>query len=234
MNDLEGIILSDLADTFGSDKGIRHPQALNYMPLYARYFAAHNLSRTTVRRVLEIGTNTGASVRMWAEYFTNAEVHGLDITRRFEIETRLRHPRIKTHMVDQGNRKNLGEFMKQFALGTFDLIVDDGSHEQSDQQVSLGVLFQYLKPDGLYVIEDLITGQNWWDSNTYNKHRVTPTRDLMMQLEEHQKNAKLVGSAMTQDEIRFLLSSMNYCDFRTSNTIIYQRHHPEIAFIGRV
>lgn len=233
MSDLIGIVLADLADKFGSDKGVRHPQALNYMPLYASYIAAHGLSRTTVKRVLEIGTNTGASVRMWAEYFINAEVHGLDVTRNYEIKERLEHPRIQAHIVNQGDREKLSEFMKRFEPGSFDLIVDDGSHDQSDQQVSLGVLFPYLKPDGLYVIEDLITGQNWWDGKTYNKCGVTPTRDLMLQLEEHQRRAKLKGSAMTEDEIKFLLEEINYCDFRQADKIIYGKHHPEIAFIGR-
>jgi hypothetical protein len=49
----------------------------------------------------------------------------------------------------------------------FDYIVDDGHHYQEHQQVSLGVLFEHVKPGGYYIIEDvasmdtLLKGKYW-------------------------------------------------------------------------
>ena len=37
----------------------------------------------------------------------------------------------------------------------FNLVVEDGSHKQRDQQMLLGLLFPLVSPRGYYVIEDL-------------------------------------------------------------------------------
>jgi SAM-dependent methyltransferase len=37
----------------------------------------------------------------------------------------------------------------------FDIIIDDGSHRHDHQQKTLSALFKFLKPGGLYIIEDL-------------------------------------------------------------------------------
>ncbi|NUS99514.1 MAG: hypothetical protein HOP96_00885, partial [Sphingomonas sp.] len=39
--------------------------------------------------------------------------------------------------------------------GGFDIVIDDGSHASDDQQTSLGSLFPFVAPGGLYIIEDL-------------------------------------------------------------------------------
>ena len=51
-------------------------QLHNYVPLFVRHFEP---CRTTVRRVLEIGVEAGTSLRMWRDYFPNAEIWGFDI-----------------------------------------------------------------------------------------------------------------------------------------------------------
>lgn len=51
--------------------------------------------------------------------------------------------------------RGLGWFIDQVEDDLlFDIIVDDGSHRQSDHQISLGYLFKQLKPGGVYIIED--------------------------------------------------------------------------------
>ena len=37
---------------------------------------------------------------------------------------------------------------------TFDLIIDDGSHNLSDILISIKIFFKHLKQKGLYIIED--------------------------------------------------------------------------------
>src|SRR5438067_9360832 len=68
-----------LARKYGTDKGGWHMLAgdtcHNYTPTYHHMFGTRRLS---VRNVLEIGVNYGPSLRMWEEYFPNADIYGLD------------------------------------------------------------------------------------------------------------------------------------------------------------
>lgn len=235
MSDLDGIELTALADQFGSDKGVAHPNGLNYMPLYAQYLARHGFDRLQSLRILEIGTNRGASLRTWAEYFPNAFVYGLDITRQYEVAELLAHPNIRTALANQGDREALrSAFKNAFYLDEgdrFDLIIDDGSHEQSDQQISLGYLFtHWLRAGGLYVVEDLITGENWWNGSVYNRKGIVPTRNILQIM---QQTGDLESPVMMTHESDFVRLNHNYCEYRLADRVIYQQHKPQIAFIGK-
>ena len=50
---------------------------------------------------------------------------------------------------------------------TFDLIVDDGSHDVGHQQLTFGKLFRLLKPNGIYIIEDMCTSYFKEGENLY-------------------------------------------------------------------
>jgi len=215
--------LVELAVQYGSDKA-----QLGYMPLYEEHFQRFGLSADNVRNILEIGTNKGSSLRIWAEFFPNAQVHGIDITRQYEIASNLDHPRINTHLLNQGSKSELEAFVDHVVKDTkFDIIIDDGSHDQYDQQLSLSMLFGSLRNGGLYVVEDIITGENWWDSNLYNKRRIRPTRTIMQEFEQ---TGRLPEGFLNGKEIE---AQTAYCEYRESSVVIYERHHPQIAFIGK-
>lgn len=211
-----------------------------YLPLYLEHFKRAGLERDAQLKILEIGTNKGSSVRMWTEYFENAMVYGLDITRTYELPGMLDNERLQTAIADQGDRTKLFEALRysfglvppwiQGARPSFDIIIDDGSHEQTHQQVSWGYLFQWLKPGGLYIIEDLITGENWWDSDTYNRSRITPTREILQKLEQ---TGYLESPVMTEEEREHIQATYAYCNYRESSAVIYTAHHPQIAFVGK-
>ena len=105
------------------------------------------LSRRIPYRLLEIGVQTGNSLRMWADAFGDSEIVGLDIVRP------------NTHMPNnvkmiEGNQSDVALLE---SLGNFDVIIDDGSHMTSHQQKSFEVLWPQLNAGGIYVIEDLET-----------------------------------------------------------------------------
>lgn len=117
----------------------------------------------TVRKVLEIGIGyngllaetyeNGASLRMWAEYFPDAEIYGLDI----RPDALVNEGRIHSVQCDQEKIASL--LAARDAIGTgFDLIVDDGSHQPEHQILSACVLWPCVAPRGRYVIEDV------WDA----------------------------------------------------------------------
>jgi predicted O-methyltransferase YrrM len=231
--------LNALAQQWGSDKGSadrdQRLQALRYMDYYAEYFARHFARPEKVKSVLEIGTNTGASLRIWAEFFPNADVLGVDVTRQYEVAERLDHPRISTHIVEPGRADSSSKAVKwaeHLGHNSFDIIIDDGSHDQYDQQDSLGFLFPYLSRGGLYVIEDIITGEPWWDGNLYNRNKMRPTRDLIRQLEglDPPSDGPL---GLSETQLEYVVKNAEYFNYRETPAIIYERHHPQIAFIGK-
>lgn len=149
--------LCELADKYQTDKGgvsttyggcpgdTCHTYTKAYEKLLGEY-------RHTAMRVLEIGVNAGGSLRMWEEYFEFARISGFDI----RPEVLFNAGRIKCYLADQSNAQSLLNAVYNIHLQpSFDLIVDDGSHELQHQLITMKTLLPFLKPDGLYVIEDV-------------------------------------------------------------------------------
>lgn len=102
--------------------------------------------------VLEIGIDSGASVRMWRDFFPHSEVHGIDLREGYDY---LHDLGIHTHVVDHSNPIQLISFGLQYDK-YFDIIVEDGSHQSEDSVMTFELLFEYLKPGGFYCIEDML------------------------------------------------------------------------------
>ena len=117
---------------------------------------------SSVTSVLEIGVAQGQSLRMWADYFPNAVIHGADIEPSFKSCESYSN-RIKFHVVDQGNEAQL-KTLGQFA--PFDLIVDDGNHWWREQIVSFDALFPMVRKGGIYIVEDTCT--SYWEEYKNN------------------------------------------------------------------
>jgi hypothetical protein len=103
-------------------------------------------------RVLEVGILGGASLRMWAEYFPNGTIIGADIHPGVKS---FKGDRIVTEIVDQSNLEDLGRLCARH--GPFDVVIDDGSHMWEHQITSFKTIFPFVRPGGLYIIEDLHT-----------------------------------------------------------------------------
>lgn len=144
--------LCDLARKHGTDKGGWHQThgrfCHEYTPAYHQFLASR---RHEVRRVLEVGVHYGCSLRMWAEYFPQAEIVGLDV-----YEPHLfTDGRITCHYADQGKPLTLMAAVQAAGGGPFDLIIDDGSHDYGHQVTTANVLLPYLAAGGVYAVEDI-------------------------------------------------------------------------------
>ena len=151
--------LSEIAVEYGVDK-----LELGFLPHYENRLES---IRNNVTKVLEIGVETGRSHRMWLEYFPNATIYGYDIFEYGYEEFKILQKgnanldRSVLYKGDQSNIEHLNEFLKLYG-GDFDMIIDDGGHTMKQHQVSLKILFDAVKSDGYYVIEDLHTCSNQW------------------------------------------------------------------------
>jgi hypothetical protein len=130
----------------------------NYTEVYNTLFS--ELKNKNIN-LLEIGMgvapNNGNSLRLWMEYFPNANIYIIDNnSNNFNCNFYVDNRRVKFNIVDQSNENDLKNFVEKFIPNSFDIIIDDGSHIASHQYLTLKYFFNSLLRDGgIYVIEDL-------------------------------------------------------------------------------
>lgn len=125
----------------------------DYTRIYSKYFKG--LRRKKIK-FLEIGIYEGNSVKLWENYFPNAELHFIDVTAE---NIRYTSPRSLYHFLDQEDIKAMHNFAQSIG-GDFDVIIDDGGHTMNQQINSFIALFPFVKSGGFYAIEDLHT--SYW------------------------------------------------------------------------
>ena len=168
--------LSELAEKYGSDKG---PRKHRYTELYELLFRPFRDAPVTF---LEMGLLIGGpehgidqgretrdlpSIRMWLEYFSEAQIIGLDISDFSWFE----HPRFRFVQCDMDDRANIARAADK--IGQVDIVIDDASHASHHQQNAFLELFPSLPPGGLYVIEDLR-----WQPEIFERKGITKTAKL--------------------------------------------------------
>lgn len=164
-------LLAEYCDNYGTDKGsnIEYDSSAawpshTYTDFYYDLFFR---SRFDVKNVFEcgIGTNNsdvkghfklegnpGASLRVWRDFFPNAQIYGVDIDSRSLIQEN----RITTKVMDQTDPNSISNFFKQLGSSDFDIMIDDGLHEYYAGKILLENAFKYLKVGGIYIIEDVV------------------------------------------------------------------------------
>lgn len=144
------ITLDELAQRYGTDKSSLHH---NYVEVYDQYLAQRRQDPITV---LELGigghedpTIGGASLRMWADYFPQATIIGLDVE-----EKHLDFGRQRVHIY-KGSQDDQG-LLEAIAAehGSFDVVIDDASHVSSLTVAAFKAAYPLIKPSGLYWCED--------------------------------------------------------------------------------
>ncbi len=162
-----------LCDKYGSDKGSYtnegHPYpwlAHSYSNVYEALFRK---IKNDVKNVFEcgIGTNNpnvpsnmtangrpGASLRVWRDYFKNAQIYGADIDQGCLFQ----EERIQTAWIDQLSPEAINNYFKSINV-KFDIMIDDGLHTSEAAISLLRNALKYLKNGGFYVIEDLTKDQ---------------------------------------------------------------------------
>lgn len=148
------VSLTKIAIETGTDKWGDH----YYTPHYQVHFEKFRLRNINL---LEIGVGGydnphkgGESLRMWKKYFPFGSIFSLDIFDKSGLEEN----RIKIFKGSQSDEKKLKEVANE--IGEIDIIIDDGSHVNSDVITSFKTLFPKLKKGGIYVIED--TQTSYW------------------------------------------------------------------------
>lgn len=122
----------------------------HYFPLYEKWFSKF---KNKSPKILEIGVQYGGSAEMWYKYFgKGTKIYGVDIKPLCQ-----ERDYFKIIVGDQGSEifwEN--EFIKK-SINDFDIIIDDGSHNNPHQIVTLLKTYNLLKDGGIYWCEDTHT-----------------------------------------------------------------------------
>lgn len=159
--------LCKLGYKYGTDKcpQIKHA----YTPFY---YDLLKDKRQSIKKVLELGIGytrknshipevvyengikvyleQGASLKMWRDFFPNAQIYGAD----FRPEVIFEDERITTYICDERKKEDLLKLVESIG-SDLDLVIDDASHRVNDQIFTSQTLLPLLKKDVIYIIEDV-------------------------------------------------------------------------------
>jgi len=157
--------LHELALKHGTDKA-----GHGYTEPYYELFKPHQHAPA---KILEIGVGGGGSILMWLEFFSAANIYGVDINKpngeidpryahvpdpgkpyRKPFDAQIEHPRYHFTQGDQSSVGFWDSFIKSNG-GEWDIIIDDGGHTASGIVTSFKELWPHVVSGGLYCIEDL-------------------------------------------------------------------------------
>jgi hypothetical protein len=148
------LTLSEISKKYPTDKDFTHNY---YNEVYEKYFSSLRHSTKLFCEIGiggfsgELGWQYGNSLKVVRDYFPNAHILGLDIEQKEVNDLN----RIGIEYIDQSSREQLKTFAPK--LSGYDIILDDGSHNIHDQQITFAEFFKELRSGGLYIIEDLHT-----------------------------------------------------------------------------
>jgi cephalosporin hydroxylase len=132
-----------IIDNSLTDKNTAH----SYIPVYEKLFSPF---RETCKNVLEVGVYYGGSVKLWNDYFPNANVYAFDL----DLSRNQYHTKSPRVHIMQSDAYQLN-IVKAFQPATFDFVMDDGWHTL-DSMCKFAALYNRLvRPGGYLIIEDL-------------------------------------------------------------------------------
>jgi hypothetical protein len=144
-----------IAKKHGTDKVTFH----HYYHMYETYLSQRRCDNLTFMEI-GLGCNMdygpGASYQVWLDYFPNAQIYFIEYDGECvkHWESKMKDPRIKIFVGDQADIPFLESVIEEVGR-PFDYIIDDGGHFRYQQVASFETLFPYVKPAGIYFIEDL-------------------------------------------------------------------------------
>jgi len=144
--------LEEIADNSRTDKNTLH----SYLPLYQKLLLG---KKETAKNVLEVGIQHGGSIKLWSDYFTNANVYGLDIMNISDVWEGIKDTEkiiLHTSTDAYNNYFVVTNFLNKNIK--FDFILDDGPHTLESMIKFIQLYSQIMTDDGILIIEDV---QSW-------------------------------------------------------------------------
>ena len=186
MTHLSHLSLIQLVNNEKTDKNTVH----SYLSLYESLLKN---KRNTCRNVIEVGIKDGGSIKLWHDYFPNANIYGCDIQDETTIWDQIKNnDRIKlfpsTNAYDS-------LFVNQIKDIQFDFALDDGPHTLDTMIQFINLYLPLMKEDGILIIED-VQDIKWLDILSSN---------VPQEYKNNIKTYDLRGNKHRYDEIVFVI-----------------------------
>lgn len=135
-----------------------HPYTLFYEGLFKN-------KKDEPLNIAELGILEGASLRMWQEYFTNAEIYGFEYNEEYinNFKENFDNDRITLSKIDVASIESIENSFSELNI-LYDIIIEDTTDQFEDQIRVIENTYQYLKPGGIMIIEDIYKS---CDENSY-------------------------------------------------------------------
>ena len=141
--------LEKIVDNAKTDKNTTH----SYLPLYQNLLIS---KKETAKNVLEVGISYGGSIKLWSDFFTNANVYGLDIINIDMVWEGIKNnEKIILHTSTDAYDNDF--FITHFLNKNikFDFMLDDGPHSLESMKQFIKLYSQIMTDDGILIIEDV-------------------------------------------------------------------------------
>lgn len=151
-------MLKDIVDNFRTDKNsaaVHGDGSLghSYFELYENLLSS---KKYTAKNVLEIGIDRGGSIKLWYDYFPNANIYGLDILHNQRVVDEFANINrvILYTNVDAYNEAFFTDNLLNKGI-KFDLLLDDGPHTLESMITFIKLYSQLLNDNGILIVEDV-------------------------------------------------------------------------------
>jgi hypothetical protein len=123
-----------------------------YMSIYDMLFMSLRYKKI---KIAEGGILDNNSMKCWREYFPYAELHGFDYDDNL-LQSAKNENLTNTyyHKMDVSDTSSIINAFESSG-GNFDIIIDDMIHDVHHNYLFVNQAYKYLKPSGLFIIEDL-------------------------------------------------------------------------------
>jgi cephalosporin hydroxylase len=148
--------LEELVDNNRTDKNTTH----SYLPLYQKLLIN---KKETAKNVLEVGIAAGGSIKLWSDFFVNANVYGLDLMNNENVWEGINNKE-KIILYTSTDAYNDDFFINNFLNKNIkcDFMLDDGPHTLESMKQFIKLYSQIMTDDGILIIED-VQSSDWID-----------------------------------------------------------------------
>lgn len=197
-----------------------HPYTLFYDGLFKN-------KKNDSLKIAELGILDGASLLMWKEYFTNAEIFGFEYSDYYinKFKNNFNNDRITLSNIDVTNNDSIINAFSKMNV-SYDIIIEDTTHQFEDQIRVIENVYNYLKPGGILIIENIFKSYN--ENNYINRlrHILEHFQDYyFVELDHINRNS----TGWNNDKLFILVKGGNEPIFKNTNklTIITPSCRPE-------
>jgi len=156
--------LCGIGKKYDTDKSSQRNEVTDKRHCHAYTLFYHALFKNKKHNPLiiaELGILYGSSLLMWKEYFANSEIYGFeyDVSRINSFKQFFNNDRVTLSNIDVTNKDSIVKAFSELNI-LYDIIIEDTTHDFEDQIRVIENTYQYLKPGGILIIEDIFKSRN--------------------------------------------------------------------------